>query len=358
MFILYRYVTHEIIKYIGIVLTTVVGIYMAVDFFERIDNFLEAGLPVSRTLVYLAYKVPFIVSQIFPVAILLSVLIVIGLMSKSNELIALKTSGISIYSLLKPVLVIGLISSGLLFLLSEIIVPIASAKANHIWLQEVKKKSVVISKEKNIWLKDNHLITFIKYYDKTAQAVFGITLYHFDDEFRLARRVDAEKGEFREDGWILYSLMEQVLDKETGQYAVNFHERRKEALSLSPENLETVVKKSEEMSFQELRAYVKRVEAEGYDATLYRVDLYAKVAFPFICLILSVVGIGITGKSKAKEGLPIAIAYGIGIAFLYWIFYSFCVSLGYGGILPPVIATWTANFVFICFGVLNLLYAE
>ncbi|GBC60068.1 LPS export ABC transporter permease LptG [Desulfonema ishimotonii] len=358
MSILYTYVTREILRYIGVVLTAVAGIYVAVDFFERIDNFMEAGLPVSRALVYLAWKIPFIISQIFPVAILLAVLIVFGLMSKNNEIIALRSSGISVYALLKPVLAIGLISSLCLFLVSEVFVPIASAKANRIWLGEVKKKSVVISMEKNIWLKDNHRINYIKYYNKSDQTIFGITLYHFDDQFRMDWRIDAEKGEYRAGAWTLHGLMEQRLDPETGQYAVRFHDQRTESLNLSPESLETVVKKSEEMSFHELREYVRRVEAEGYDATHYRVDLQAKVAFPFICLILGIVGIGLSAKGRIREGLPIAIAYGIGIAFFYWIFYSFCISLGYGGVLSPVIAAWIANFVFTCFGVLSLLYAE
>ena len=96
---------------------------------------------------------------------------------------------------------------------------------------------------------------------------------------------------------------------------------------------------------------VKRVEDEGYDATFYKVDLYAKVAFPFVCLILSVTALGIASKARFREGLALGVSLGIGIAFLYWIFYSFCISLGYGGVLPPVAAAWTANLVFSCFGV-------
>ncbi|MDM8538993.1 LptF/LptG family permease, partial [Desulfobacterales bacterium HSG17] len=99
-------------------------------------------------------------------------------------------------------------------------------------------------------------------------------------------------------------------------------------------------------------------ESEGYDATLYKVDLHAKAAFPFICIILSIVGISIASRRIIKDGLPAGIAYGIGIAFLYWIFYSFCISLGYGGMLPPVAAAWVANLVFSCFAVYLLLNAE
>mgnify|MGYP006298658271 CR=1 FL=1 len=356
--VIHRYVGREILKYIGIVLITVVGIYLVVDFFERIDNFLGEGLPVGRALVYLGYKIPLIITQILPVAILLAVLITFGLMAKSNELIALKSSGVSIRYLLRPAIWIGILATGFLFLFSEMVVPMTSANANRIWLLEVRQKSAVISREKNIWLKDHRMINHIRFYDKTRGTVHGISLFYFDDAFRLSRRLDAKQGAFRSgDTWVFYDILEQVLNPD-GTYSVKSHEERTESMGFTPESLEVVVKKSEEMSYRELRRYVERVEAEGYDATPYRVDLYAKIAFPFVCLILSILGIGIAASGRARKGLPVVISYGIGIAFLYWIFYSFCLSLGYGGMLPPVAAAWTANVLFFSFALFTLMGTE
>lgn len=358
MLVIHRYVGREILKYIGAVLTAVVGIYLAVDFFERIDNFLEANLPVNRALVYLAYKIPLIVTQILPVAILLSVLITFGLMAKNNELIALRSGGVSIHNLLRPVIWIGILSGGFMFLFSDMVVPMTSGNANRIWLMEVRQKSAVISREKNIWLKDNRLINHIRYYDKTKKMVHGISLFYFDEKFRLARRLDAKQGRYRSGStWIFQDIMEQILNPD-GTYTINAYPERIEPMSFTPENLKIVVKKSEEMSFRELRNYVQRVEAEGYDATPYRVDLYAKIAFPFICLILSIMGIGLAAGGRKRENMPMIIAYGVGIAFLYWIFYSFCISLGYGGMLPPVMAAWTANVVFMSFALFKLMGVE
>lgn len=359
MSIISKYLLKEISRYIGMVLAVVITIYVAVDFFEKIDDFMEAGLPLSKAAIFFTFRIPFIVAQIFPVAILLSVLIVFGLMTKHNEIIALKSGGVSIYQLLKPVLLLGISASVFLFFFSEAVVPITVEKANRIWLWDVKqKRSAIISKEKNIWLKDKQLITHIRYYSKAQKTVFGLTLNHFDDNFRLIRRTDAEKGVFKNGKWVLHEVMEQRLEENGKDYAVTFHEMLTLSLPMSPQRLETVVKKSEEMNFRELLAYVRKVEAEGYDAGTYRADLYAKTAFPFVCVIMCLVGMSIPLRSQRKEGLPLGIAYGIGIAFLYWIFHSFCMSLGYGEMLPPLIAAWTANVLFSCFGVLNLLNAE
>lgn len=316
--ILYSYIFREIIKYTAMVLVMVVGIYLLVDFFERIDNFIEAGLPVSRTLIYLFYKIPFIIAQIMPIAVLLAILITIGLMNKHNEITALRSSGISIFLILKPVIAVGILFTIFLFIFSELIVPMTSTRANLIWLQEVRKKSAVISKDKNVWIKDNRLIINIKYYNKKKQEINGLILNYFDEDFKVSRRIDAKKAVFQKDEknkWILYDLIDQVLDKDSGTYEIQFYKESPHILSFSPESLEIVVKKSEEMNFKELYEYVNKVESEGYDATLYKVDLHAKTAFPFICIILSVTGLSIASRRMIKDGLPAGIAYGICTAF-------------------------------------------
>ncbi|MBT9437745.1 MAG: LPS export ABC transporter permease LptG [Desulfobacterales bacterium] len=358
MSIIHKYLTGEIFKCLFFVLAAVISIYISVDFFEKIDNFMEAGLPFSRILVFLIFKIPFIIAQIIPVCILLSVIIVFGLMTKNNELIALKSSGVSIYYLLKPIFIIGLILSLLLFFISEVIVPITMERANEIWLKEVKKESAVISKEKNIWIKGDRLITHITYYNPAEKAIFGISINAFDEDFRLVRRIDAKKGLFKDGQWFLYEIIEQNLNQANNQYRIKLHEEKVENLDFLPEDLKRIIKKSEEMSFNELFNYIKKVEAEGYEATIYRVDLYAKIAFPLVCLIVCIIGAGIAFKRKIKEGLPVNVACGIGIAFLYWILHSFCVSLGYGEMLSPLVAAWSANLIFLCSGIVILLNAD
>lgn len=355
MFLIEKYLTREIIKYFGIVLLTVVSIYLSVDFFQRIDNFIEADLPFSKIISFFQLKIPLIIAQITPVGILIAVIIVFGLMNKNNELIALKSSGVSIYYLLRPVVFIGLLLSILIFLLSESIVPITINKANRIWNVEVKKKSAVTSKGKNIWIKGNRAIYHITYYNPANNTILGVALNFFDNNFRLTRRVDAKKGVFKKGKWIFYNIMEQKLDKESNNYRVTFLEEQEEPFHFLPEDIKRVIKKSEEMSFLELLAYIKNIENEGYDASVYKVDLNAKLAFPFVSFIMCLVGTGIASSSKLKESLSVSIFYGICVAFFYWIFHSFCLSLGYGEMLPPFVAAWAANVVCFCFGMLVLL---
>ena len=352
-----RYLTREIIKNFAIVLVAAVCIYLSVDFFENVDKFIDAGVPVSRILLFFQLKLPLIIAQITPVVILLAVLITFGLMNKNNEIIALKSGGMSVYHFLRPIFILGLFTTVSLFLLSEIVVPITISKANEIWRREVKKYTIT-STQKNIWFKGRHSISHISYFNPKDQTLSGITLNYFDQAFRLTRRVDAAKGRFEQGQWVFYDIMEQVLNKQTGSYDVEFQEEMVGDLDFLPEDLQRVVKKSEEMSFQELYRYVLDVEAEGYDATPYWVDFHGKFALPFACLILCIIATGITLRKHTKGSLSMAIIYGMVVVFVYWISQSFCLSLGHGGVLSPILAAWTANFIFACFAGFKLLNVE
>jgi lipopolysaccharide export system permease protein len=358
MYILHKYLIREMLKHFGTIMATVVGIYLVVDFFEKIDNFLEAGASLAIGMEYILFKIPFVVAQILPVGILLSILITLGLMSKNNEIIALKSSGTGIYTLFKPIVAFGFVGGIFLFFISEAIVPITIAKADRIFLTKGRRDSALVTQGTNIWIKGKHGITHITHYNPVDNTVFGVTIHQFDDDFKLIRRVDAPSGFFKNGEWVLQGIMEQRINTDTNELDVRFYEQKAESVALLPEDLKQVAKNSEGMSSEELRNYIGQIEAEGYDAGNYRVDLHAKTALPFVCLIMSMIGTGIAVRGTLKGSLSLVISFGIGIIFLYWVIFSFCISLGYGGILPPVIAAWLSNFLFLCFGGIVLLDAE
>jgi lipopolysaccharide export system permease protein len=358
MTIVDKYLTREIFKCLAIVLTVVVGLYLIVEFFNKADNFMEAGLSIARLIRYLQLKLPQIIVQIIPVAMLLAVLIALGLMNKNNEIVALKCAGVSVYYLLRSVLTIALVSSIAVFFLSEIVVPITISRANKIWLMEVKNKPAVASRQKNIWIKGHRSIYFIQYFNPQNQSISGVILNFFDDDFKLTRRVDANRGLHERGKWVFYDIMEQVLDRESELYQVQFHTQQTVDVDFLPEDLMRVFKRSEEMNVAELYRYIHEVEQEGYDATAFRVDFQARFAYPVLSIIVCIVGIGTAVKRKSREGPSVTIVFGAIVVFLYWVMHGFCLSLGYGGLLPPIISAWISNIIFSCYAVLNLMNAE
>ncbi|MCU0598465.1 MAG: LPS export ABC transporter permease LptG [Desulfobacterales bacterium] len=358
MTIIHSYITRLFFKYFFMILGMVIFIYLTIDFFGRIDNFLAASMPTSRILAFFLYRIPLIVSQITPAALLLSVLVVFGLMSKNNEIVALKSGGISEYYLVMPVVVIGLCLSVALFFFTETIAPITNAQASKLVEKRKNKRNLVTSTEKNIWIRGDHTITHIMFYNPVDQTIKGVSIVHFDEKFQMTRKIDARQGEFRDGRWVLSGCLTQSFDVRSEAGQTIFTEKEIIDIDLIPEDLKRIEQESEEMSFSRILEYIRKIEKQGYDATKYRVDVYAKTAFPFVCLIMSLIGSGLALRGRTREGMAVSFAYGILTAFGYWGIYSFCLSLGYGDMIPPLIAAWTANTIFFCIGGLLLLNIE
>ena len=190
------------------------------------------------------------------------------------------------------------------------------------------------------------------------QFAADITVTSVRKNFDLAYRIDAKRAFYQNGNWVLEDIIEQIHHANSMDYDVNLYDRKIVQWALKPDDLGAITKKSEELSFFELKKYAKKVEQEGYDARVYKVDLNAKVAFPFICIIMVLAGAGTGMRPFAKNNLPAAIAVGIVIAFMYWIMYGFCISLGYGAVLPPAISAWITNIFFLAFVILYLLNTE
>ena len=186
----------------------------------------------------------------------------------------------------------------------------------------------------------------------------GVALNYFDDEFNLSKRVDASSALYKKGKWTFYDIMQQELNAETRTYDMQYYPQRTVKIDIQPEDLKRVFKKSEEMNIAELFSYIREVESEGYNATAFKVDLHARFALPALTVIVCIIGIGIAVKRKGREGPSVSIALGALMAFLYWVLHSFCLSLGYGGLLPPFVAAWISNIIFSCYAVLNLINAE
>ena len=111
------------------------------------------------------------------------------------------------------------------------------------------------------------------------------------------------------------------------------------------------------MSFWRLKRYAQREVMEGYDNREYVVHMNYKIAFPFIILIMVLIGIPISMKLE-KRATPFAVSLGVCLCFLYYVVLAFSRSLGLSGILPPILSTWLANLIFFFFGVYLMMKIE
>ena len=355
---LHKYWLKEFAKFFSIIQLMILVLFVIIDYLSRMDKFLNSDLSLVGAFGYVLLKVPFMFVQLTPASILLATIIVFGLMNRNNELLAIRSSGISVYYLVTPAILTGVILAMVMFFLGETIIPVSMAKANYIKYNVIKKQQNYFSTRKDIWIKSENKLVHINFFDPAQQSVAGITVTSLGKDFNLESRIDAQTGNYQNGQWVFENIVEQTHTENSIDYDVKLYDKKTIPLAFKPEDLGEILKKSDEMSFFELKKYVNKVEEEGYDATTYKVDLYGKIAFPFICIIMVLTGAATGMRSFVKENMPAAIAIGVVIAFLYWVTYGLGLSLGYGTILPPIISAWAANLFFLCFGILYLINTE
>ncbi|MDD9301053.1 MAG: LPS export ABC transporter permease LptG [Desulfobacter sp.] len=355
---LHRYWLAEFVKYFCIIQMMILVLFVFIDYLSRMDNFIQSDITMARGMWYVLLKLPFMFVQLTPASLLLAVIAAFGIMNRNGELTALKSSGISVYFLVTPALLSGLVLACLMFIMGETLIPVSMAKANHIRYQEMASGPKISQERKDIWIKSGKDLVHINFFDPVRQEVAGITATKMGKDFKIASRMDARSGRFENGLWVFEGVIEQVYDLKTDDYIVTTLPRKLVELKIEPKDLGRMAQKSNEMSFSELKLYVKKVVAEGYDATTYKVDMNGKLAFPFICVIMALTGAATGMRSFVKTNLPIAIAVGVVICFFYWFVYGFSMSLGYAKILPPIVAAWVGNLIFFCLGLIYLINTE
>ncbi len=357
MSIISRYIIKEFFKYFALVQIVVITLFVFIDYLTKIGKFIKVDMPLSSAFGFVLLKIPFIFTMLMPVCCIMATIIVFSLMIRNNELLAMKSGGMSVYRVVQPVIIMGVLTTILFFFVAELVMPITQTSVNKV-KRIIRNKDVKTTNDNNIWLKKDNIIINIKYYNSQKQSLSGLTVFYFNNDFLLTKRVDAGEAFYQKGSWLLKNVHEMEKTKPDDAFFSKFYSDKQIQLDVKPEDLKSVIRRSQEMSMKELYRYVKKAKSQGYEPVSYIVDMHAKISFPFSCFLMCIIGAGIALAGKRSQGLPKGIALGICVAFFFWFFHSFCISLGYGEILPALAASWLSNIIFICIGGVLLLNAE
>jgi lipopolysaccharide export system permease protein len=355
-----RYVLGAFFRLFGLSLAAFVGLYLLVEFFERVDDFIEHQAALHLYLVYFASKLPLIISQVAPLACLMAVFMTLGGLTRTSELTAMHAGGISLTRIAAPLVGIALLLSLLLLAANEYVVPASVKKARHTLLSEVCGGPSVIFKRDKIWLRQKNKILNIRLAEPESQTLRGITIMGFDDAFRVLTRIDAATAVFRDGAWLLREATERTFEAKTGTLLSERHQAEKTVqLAITPEDFKVPgSKRNEDLAISELRHLAQKLKAEGYDPTRFQVDLQARIAAPFACAIMAFLGVPFAIRKGRGTSLAMGIAISIAIGAIYFILHAALLAFGYSGVFPPLVAAWAANLLFALFGGWLFLLAE
>ena len=351
MLILNRYIAFTWLRLFALCLGSFVAIYLVLDMMDKIPRYLRAGGAISDIATFFLNKLPEMVGQTAAFSTLMATLLTLGLLSRSSEITAMRSCGISLLRISFPMLMLGLVASVLLLVNAEMLVPKSYERMDYIERGRIKKQGVnAVFKLNNIWFRNDSMIIQARAFDPQKRMLKGVTVWTMDDSLTPVSRIDADRAEFKDGHWTLRQLEVKDFSVGTG-YRATAVPSMEVALNLKVDDLKVLDNNADNLSYRKLREYAENLRRGGYQAFRYMTMMHSKISSPFAAFVMVVLGIPFAMRNSRSGGIALGIGASVGIGFGYFVINAVLLSYGRSGVLPAVAAAWGANVIFCLVGV-------
>ena len=331
------------------------SIFLIVDLIENLDRFMDNNVPKKIVMEYYIYTIPYFLSIGLPMSVLISTVLSLGYLVKRNEWTAMKASGISIYRIAMPLIFLGLIISGFSFFLDNKLVSYGNEKRFDIDRDYVKRKSrhKIKNTLKNIVFQKN-LKTHISLtkYSVQKENGYDLTLVDLGNEL-ITKRIDAKKINWnsRKKKWLISNYSIRKFDQNGKEKEIYIGDQDTLIdLSFLPRDIYQQARKPDELDFFALTDMIQKLKKNGVETLKWEVTRYLKISFAFTNLIVVICGIPLVVIRERGE-LSFGAGASIFVIFGYYAFIKFGQSLGFKGLLSPIISAWIGNLIFFLIGI-------
>jgi lipopolysaccharide export system permease protein len=333
---------------------------------EKLDDFIDANAPTRVVVEYYVASIPDIIKLMIPVAVLLGALFVTGRLSSQNELAAIKSSGISLYRIMVPFMIVTSIICLISIYFNGWVVPYANQKKFSIERIHLNR-SIVASFRYNILFQEGPTrVVSITNYNTQTKCARGVSIQDFDakDITILRHRYDAMEMQWiqttgddeRKGNWVLLNGTTRSFIDST-QKLTSFDSLLIGKLSLTPTDIEKKQRTPDEMDYNDLREFIENQKRAGQDIARWLVEYHFKLAFPFASIIMVLFGVPFAAN-RPRTGAALGFGIATAVTFIYLGFMKASQVFGYNGDLNPLFTAWLANLVFLAAGIANLIRVQ
>jgi LPS export ABC transporter permease LptG len=353
-----RYLVREYVAFMAIGLLVAAALFIVIDLVKTLDKYLRVKPPLIYILEHFAYRLPAALHDGLPVVMLVATIFLFLTLSRYHELTALKAAGVSLYRVSAPVLGVGLLVAIGAGLFQELALPVLNERGDEVDRVKIRGQAPRhLQTRQRLWVRSaNSRFYRIELLSPATSDLYGVTLLELDREFRLTGRLDARRAHWTPSGWELSDGAYREVGDDGKVQTVPFGWT---ALDLKEEldDFLRIQKPVSAMSFWELRDYITQLEAAGFQIRKYLVELYSKLSFPLVNLVMVLVAIPFALQSPRGGRL-----FGVGLAIMimagYLVVHYVALAFARADLLPPLVAAWTANVIFLGIGVSLLLRAR
>lgn len=343
------YVARLSIRIVGLAVVSLLGLFYISSFIDLSDKLFKGQASGNMILQYLWYSTPEFVYYIIPIATLISALVTIGALTKNSELIVMRACGISLYRVALPLLLLALVASGVLFGLEERVLAYSKQRSDE--LQQVIRgrtpRTFNVLNQQWIASRTGNIYHYT-YFDPRKNEMSGLSVFEFDPRvYRLARRTAVKHAAYTggagdvvtwraRDGWTREFAGETMKYVPARELVVRLEE---------PAYFTTERPEADRMSYTQLRSYIRDLRTTGVNPTPSTVQLYRKLAFPFVTIIMTLIAVPFA-VTTGRRGAMYGIGVGIVLAIVYWVTISVFGAIGGAGLMTPALAAWAPNLLF------------
>ena len=343
-----RYIAKTFLSFFIGGLLVVVTLFLAFDFMGNFSKYASSA-PLSSVLEYYLYMAPATIYQMIPVACLLSTVFTLSTMSRSGELTALFSLGMSLARVSAPILVLVAVVSGLSFFVGDRLLPWLAEKKNYVFYVEIKQQPELFSmvKTNKIWYRSQNVLFNIKTLQPEKHTAQGVTLYYFGPHWNLVQMLTAQQVHIQPGSWLLENGNITVFPEEKASPITSTFKEKTIQMSEQAKDLQSRLDSSEVLTLSELKQFVKKNQEAGLDTLQYEVQYHAKFGFAFAAFVMSCMGVPFSVGRARSAGTFASLGICLFLAFLYWAVYSSAQTLATHGHLKPVLSAWAPNILFL-----------
>jgi len=348
-----RYILLSFIRLFLLILLVLYAISVIVQFTEINDDIHKNNVSYSILWNYYKYRLPDTLLLLIPISSLVATLATFGIMTRNNETVAVKAAGISQYRMAVPVLAMALLLSVVTFNISEKVLPQSKVKYDEVKRKIKNLKPQTLEQMGRQFLfgkaqmSNLNRIYYFYQYNESDYRFSKISFYDYDPAtMKLMQRLSAESAYWDEEfqgwtfqnGWVQKFTYPGIMTEE--------FENRIYQLDETPEYFKRAWQTPDQMSYGELRKLIAELKMKGFDPVYEQVRLSWKLAYAIVTFVVVIVGIPFSFRLDNRGSLS-GIFISLVIVLVYYPMTNVLKHLGYSGVLPPLLAAWGGNLLFI-----------
>ena len=342
------YLLRRFLSYFGMMMLTFVALFEVFTFFELLDDIARHRVPFLVVVNYFRYLTPYLLYQLAPLGALVAVLTTLGVMSKNNEIVACKASGISLYRLAVPLLLAGLTLAATMIILDDVYLPYTNQRQDALRNQIKGKPPQTYTRPQRWIFGEGGKIYNYDLFEPGKNLLAGLTVVELSPgTFHVKRRIFANQAHWSEaqNVWVLESgWVRDFRDGSVENYqkflATTFSE-----LSEPPNYFNREVLQASQLSFRQLGNYIEELHGAGFDVSALTVQWYVKIAFPLIAPVSMLLAVPYAFRVGARGAIG-GVAVGLAVGIAYFSLSRLLEAMGGVGQLPPPFAAFAPDLIF------------